>query len=158
MHSLLALSLLATAGCGKEQPPAQDAASAATPASAPIAVTHPTPSAAAGTDVDLTGIARAEGGKTIAEVFAEKDALAGAKITVRGKVVKTNAMIMDRNWLHVRDGSGAEGANDLTVTTTGELPNVGDTVLITGPVSVDKDFGMGYRYPVIIEDAEVTVE
>ena len=153
--SLLVASLLVLPGCGKKQPPAAPEAPAA---GAPVAVTHPTPTAAPGTEVDLSGIARAEGGKTIAEVFAEKDALAGAKITIRGKVVKTNAMIMDRNWLHVRDGSGAEGANDLTVTTTGELPNVGDTVLITGPVSVDKDFGMGYRYPVIIEDAEVTVE
>jgi hypothetical protein len=158
IHSLLALSLLATAGCGKEQPPAQDAASAATPAGSPIAVTHPTPAAATGTEVDLTGIAKAEGGKTIAEVFAEKDALADANVVVRGKVVKTNAMIMDKNWLHVRDGSGAEGTNDLTVTTTADLPQVGATVVVTGKVALDKDFGMGYQYPVIIEDAEVTVE
>ena len=154
--SLLVLTpLVLLSGCGKEQPPAQEAA---TPASSPIAVTHPTPTAAANVDIDLSGVAKAEGGKTVAEVFAEKNTLANMKVTVRGKVVKTNAMIMDKNWLHIRDGSGAEGANDLTVTTSAELPQVGATVVVTGQVAVDKDFGMGYQYPVIIEDAEVTVE
>jgi hypothetical protein len=110
------------------------------------------------TQVDLSGIEKAEGGKTVAEVFAEKGTLAGKAVTVRGKVVKTNAAIMDRNWLHVRDGSGAEGTNDLTVTTSGALPKVGDTVVVTGEVSLNKDFGMGYAYDVIVEGAEVTVE
>jgi len=98
------------------------------------------------------------GGKTVAEVFAEKDQLGGQAVTVRGKVVKTNANIMGKNWLHVRDGSGAEGTNDLTVTTAAHLPSVGDTVLVTGQVSLNKDFGMGYAYDVIVEDAEVKVE
>jgi hypothetical protein len=153
---VLALSLLAASGCGKK--PAPEAASAAPAAGPPMAVTHPTPAAAPGTEVDLTGIARADGGKTVAELFAEKDTLAGTPVTVRGKVVKTNAMIMDKNWLHVRDGSGAEGTNDLTVTTSAELPQVGATVVVTGQVALDKDFGMGYLYPVILEDAQVTVE
>jgi hypothetical protein len=59
----------------------------------------------------------------------------------------------------VRDGSGAEGTNDLTITTaTGTMPNVGDTVLVTGNVALNKDFGMGYAYDILIEDAQVTVE
>ena len=160
--SLLALSLIAIlAGCSKkdggtaetksaEAPPAATAAQPADP--------HPVPSVQPGTDVDLSGIAKADGGKTVAELYAEKDQLTGQKVTVRGKVVKTNAGIMDKNWLHVRDGSGAEGTNDLTVTTSGELPKVGDTVLVTGALTLNKDFGMGYQYPVIVEDATVTVE
>jgi hypothetical protein len=117
---------------------------------------HPAPAPAQ--EVELTGIAKAEGGKTVAEVFAEKDQLAGKPVTFRGKVVKTNANIMGKNWLHVRDGSGADGTNDLTVTTAGAIPNVGDTVVVTGPVVLNKDFGMGYTYEVLIEDAQVTVE
>ena len=160
--SLLALSLIAIlAGCSKkdggtaetksaEAPPAATAAQPADP--------HPVPSVQPGTDIDLSGIAKADGGKTVAELYAEKDQLAGQKVTVRGKVVKTNAGIMDKNWLHVRDGSGAEGTNDLTVTTSGELPKVGDTVLVTGALTLNKDFGMGYQYDVILEDAAVTVE
>ena len=92
-------------------------------------------------------------------MFAESAALANQKVSVRGKVVKTNAGIMNKDWLHIRDGSGADGTNDLTVTTTvNPLPKIGDTVVISGTVVVDKDFGMGYQYPVLIEDAAVTIE
>ncbi|HSN70755.1 MAG TPA: hypothetical protein VLT59_04570 [Steroidobacteraceae bacterium] len=154
-----AVLLIAVAGCSKQAPetasaPASEPAAApATPAASP----HPTPSAAEAV-VDLSGIEKAEGGRTIAEVFENNSELAGESVLFRGKVVKVNAGIMGRNWLHVRDGSGAEGSNDLTVTTTDAAPNVGDTVLVNGTVSVNKDFGMGYVYPVVIEDASVTVE
>ena len=67
----------------------------------------------------MAGVAKADGGKTVAEIFAEKDALANQQVTLRGKVVKINAGVMNMDWLHVRDGSGAEGTNDLTVTTVG---------------------------------------
>ena len=66
-------------------------------------------------------------------------------------------MILGRNWLHIRDGSGGQGNNDLLVTTTAEV-KMGDTVLVTGKVALDKDFGSGYRYAVMIEDAKVVVE
>jgi len=154
---LLALSVaVSISGCGKEQP-APASAPEAPPATMPAPPPHPVP--AAPTDsVDLSGIEKAEGGRTIAEVFAEKDQLAGETIVFRGKVVKVNAGIMGKNWLHVRDGSGAEGTNDLTVTTIEVVPNVGDTVLVSGVVELNKDFGMGYQYDIIIEDADVTVE
>jgi hypothetical protein len=156
----LALAVLvALAGCSKKEP-AVDAAKApeAPAAAAPAQMPAEHPAAKPAAEVDLTGIAKAEGGKTVAEVFAEKDALAGQKVTLRGKVVKANANIMGTNWLHVRDGSGAEGTDDLTVNTAGFVPSVGDTVLVTGTVALNKDFGMGYSYDVIVEDAEVKVE
>lgn len=158
---LLALTLaLAVTACSKETPaPAATSPGAAAPAApaAEMPAPHPIPTAPT-ESVDLSGIAKAEGGKTIAEVFADKAGLAGQTVVFRGRVVKVNAGIMGKNWLHVRDGSGVEGTNDLTVTTTEVLPNVGDTVLVTGAVAVDKDFGMGYRYDLIIEDAEVSIE
>ena len=162
--STLALAvLIALAGCSKKEP-AADAAKAtdAPPAAAPATPAkmpedHPPP-AADKADVDLSGIAKADGGKTVEEVYKEKDTLANGKVVVRGKVVKVNPDIMGKNWLHVRDGSGAEGTNDLTVTTAGAVPAVGDTVLVKGLVSLNKDLGMGYVYDVIVEDAEVTVE
>ena len=158
--SLIALAVAATlAGCAKKEEAAAPAAAAAPEATTPMmppGEAHPAPKAAA--EVDLTGIAKAEGGKTVAEVFAEKDALAGKPVTFRGKVVKTNPDIMGKNWLHVRDGSGEEGTNDLTITTAGTLPNVGDTVVVTGNVALNKDFGMGYAYDVLVEDAQLTVE
>jgi hypothetical protein len=162
--SVLALSAaLSLAGCEqKSQEASTPAATAQNPADTldrtmPEGVEHPAVNPAA--QVDVTGIAKAEGGQTVAEVYAGKDALAGKSVAVRGKVVKVNTGIMGKNWLHVRDGSGADGTNDLTVTTkSATMPKVGDTVLVTGIVVLDKDFGMGYQYPVIVEDAEVKVE
>lgn len=162
-RSLLALSILAVvAGCAKKE--GGDAASTAAPAATPPAATtmpadHPTAKPAA--EVDLTGIAKADGGKTVAEVYAEAGALSGESVTVRGKVVKANGGIMGKDWLHLRDGSGTEETNDLTVTRTaaaGDLPKVGDLVLVTGKVALERDYGMGYDYPVMLEEAEVKVE
>jgi hypothetical protein len=117
---------------------------------------HPMPTAEVA-DVDLSGVEKAADGVTVAELFATKDQLAGQPVTLRGKVVKVNAGIMGTNWLHVRDGSGEEGANNITVT-TGQMADVGDLVLVTGVLAVNKDFGMGYQYDAIIENAEITVE
>lgn len=155
--SLLALTVVATlAACGQSPPPAAPTEPAAATPALPAAPPHPMPATPA-QEVDLSGIAKADGGLTVAEVFAGKDQLAGQRVTFRGRVVKSNANIMGRNWLHVRDGSGAEGTNDLTVSTTG-LASVGDTVLVTGTVALNRDLGMGYQYDVIIEDATLTVE
>jgi hypothetical protein len=147
------------AGCGKEPaaPPAAPAASPPAPAAEmPAGHAHPMP-ARPDVDVDLSGVTKAEGGVTIAELYADKDTLAGQVVTVRGVVVKVNPDIMGTNWLHIRDGSGSEGSNDLTIT-SGALPEIGETVLVRGVVQVNKDFGMGYQYSLIIEDAEVEVE
>lgn len=111
----------------------------------------------AATKMDFSQITKPSGGKTIAEIYAQKAQLAGKKTAVRGKVVKYNGAIMGKNWIHLKDGTGAEGSNDLAVTTKSEA-KVGDTVLVRGNVVTDKDYGYGYKYPVIIEDAEVTVE
>ncbi|MCG6916345.1 MAG: hypothetical protein LJE89_02240 [Deltaproteobacteria bacterium] len=107
--------------------------------------------------IDVGKVQRAEDGKTVAEIFAGKEDLAGKQVLVRGKVVKFLPQIMGKNWLHLQDGSGSEGTNDLTVTTTG-LAEVGDLVLVNGTVSVNRDFGYGYSYEVLLEDAEITVE
>jgi hypothetical protein len=94
--------------------------------------------------------------RTVAEVYAQKAQLKDKPVTIRGKVVKYNAGIMGKNWLHVRDGSGsADKDNDLTVTSQ-DVAKVGDVVTIKGSVRVDKDFGAGYAYPVIVEDAKIS--
>ncbi len=93
----------------------------------------------------------------VGDLFKEKAALDGKKVTVKGRVVKVAAGIMNKNWLHLQDGSGdpARKTNDLAVTTSQELPAVGKTITVTGTLHKDKDFGYGYRYEVILEDATV---
>jgi hypothetical protein len=61
--------------------------------------------------------------------------------------------------VHLRDGTGEEGRNDVTVTAAGNVDvKEGDTALVKGTLAADKDLGMGYKYEVIIENATVTKE
>lgn len=103
-------------------------------------------------------VPRAEGAdaKTVAELWAQRTALKGKDVTVKAKVVKVTNGVMGKNWLHVRDGSGSKAKkdNDLTVTSDATA-KVGDVVTVTGVVSIDKDFGAGYAYPVILENAKL---
>jgi len=96
---------------------------------------------------------------TIAQVFADRAKLKDKIVTVRGKVVKANGGIMGRNWYHIRDGSGSREKkdDDLTVTSN-DGAIVGDVVVVKGVVHLEKDFGAGYQYPVVVEDAKVTKE
>ena len=54
------------------------------------------------------------------------------------------------------DGTGdaGNGTHDITVTSSSTTA-VGEVVLVQGTVVVDKDFGAGYRYDVIVEEASV---
>jgi hypothetical protein len=113
--------------------------------------------AAAPSDINFSGIAKPEGGKTVSEIYLQKDKLVGKEVILRGKVVKFSPQIMGKNWMHIQDGTGDKGSNDLTITTAASA-KVGDTVLIKGVLTTNKDFGLGYQYDVIFEDAQVTVE
>lgn len=93
---------------------------------------------------------------TVAEAYAKSASLNKKKISVRGKVVKFSKGIMDRNWVHLQDGSGDQkkGTHNLVVTTQ-DIVAVGDVVTATGTFAKDRDFGAGYLYKAIIEDATV---
>jgi hypothetical protein len=94
--------------------------------------------------------------KSVAELNQNKAALAGQTIRAEGKVVKVNNGIMGRNFVHVQDGTGDAnaGTNNLVVTSK-QTAAVGDQVAVTGTVVVNRDFGMGYNYPLLIEEATI---
>ena len=94
--------------------------------------------------------------RTVAEIWAQKGTLKGKTVTVRGKVVRYSAGVMGKNWMHLQDGSGdaGKGTNDITVTSQDGAAK-GDVVTAKGTVTTDKDFGAGYTYSMIIEDAKV---
>ena len=97
-------------------------------------------------------IEQPEGGVSIAELYANRKAYAGKTVKVKGQVTKVNEGIMGRNWVHIQDGT-ADGDNfDLTVTTD-DGPMVGETIVFSGTFNINRDFGAGYTYEIILEDA-----
>ncbi len=96
-------------------------------------------------------------GKTVEQIAKEKKALSGKKVKIRGVVTKYNGGIMGRNWIHIQDGTKLCETVAITVTSNQET-NVGNTITVEGFLALDKDFGAGYFYDMIIEDASVVVE
>ncbi len=95
--------------------------------------------------------------QTVAAINQGMADLAGKTIATQGKVVKVNNGIMGRNFVHVQDGTGdtAKGTNNLIVTSK-QTAAVGDQVSVSGIVVLNRDFGAGYNYPLLIEDASIT--
>jgi hypothetical protein len=98
-----------------------------------------------------------DGGKTIAQIFSEKETLKNKTVKVRGKVVKFNGGIMNRNWIHIQDGTDNKGEYDLLITSN-ESAKVGDIIVAEGKLALDKDFGAGYFYAVLVEEAKIIIE
>jgi hypothetical protein len=107
--------------------------------------------------LDFSGIEIPDNGKNVAALYADKKNLSGKEVIVRGVVVKYTAGVMKKNWFHIRDGSGSAGTDDLTVTTSAVV-KVGDVVVARGVLNLDLDFGMGYKYEILLEDATVVIE
>ncbi len=93
-------------------------------------------------------------GKTIAQVYSQMKELSGKIIKIKGKVVKYNPSIMDRNWIHIQDGTESGGNFDLLVTSKNET-SLGEVIVVEGRVALNKDFGAGYAYSVMLEDAKI---
>lgn len=96
---------------------------------------------------------------TIGEIFAQAKELDGTSVRVRGKVVKVSPQIMGRNWIHIQDGTGdpIKNSHDLVVTSS-ELAEVEEVVVVEGRLAAQKDFGFGYAYDALIEQAQLLNE
>lgn len=99
-------------------------------------------------------ITPAEGGISIAQLYANRNDYAGKTIKVKGQVVKINEEVMGKNWIHIQDGSGDSGDFDLAVTTLDGM-KMDDVVTFEGTITLNKDFGAGYFYEIIMEDAKL---
>lgn len=94
------------------------------------------------------------GGLKLSDIFANPSNFNGKKVKVSGQVIKFSPEIMQKNWVHLQDGTEANGSFDLTVTTLDTVV-AGSTVSFEGVVTLNKDFGYGYKYDVILEEAKV---
>lgn len=102
-----------------------------------------------------SALSMADGVHTVEQLNRAPSGLAGEEVRLEGIVGRVNANIMGRNFIHLVDGTGEEGES-ITITST-DRPAVGDRVSVTGTLILDRDFGAGYHYPVIIEEARVSV-
>ncbi|MBC7557586.1 MAG: hypothetical protein H7195_11565 [Chryseobacterium sp.] len=98
------------------------------------------------------GITLVKGGISVFDLYSTKDKLADKTVILTGKVIKFTPEIMNKNWVHLQDGSNFNGFNDITITTL-EKVKVDEIVTLKGKVVLNKDLGSGYKYDVLIEDA-----
>jgi hypothetical protein len=98
-----------------------------------------------------------ENSYTVAEIFSKATELNGQTVVIRGKVVKVSPGIMGRNWIHIQDGTGnpEDSTHDLVITTSQEAGADWDIITMEGVLAANKDFGSGYSYAVIIEEASL---
>jgi hypothetical protein len=94
------------------------------------------------------------GGIRLSELMDNKEKYDGKTVRVKGRVIKLNNMIMNRNWIHINDGSLKDETIDLTITTTENVP-LGAVVAFEGVITLNKDFGAGYKYEIIMENAQL---
>lgn len=101
-------------------------------------------------------VEKVAGGYSLAEVFKKKSELKDTEVLIRGQVVKLNENIMKTNWIHIQDGTSYNDLFDLTVTTNDQINfKVGDVITVKGKLVLNKDFGYGYKYDYLIEDAKI---
>jgi hypothetical protein len=99
----------------------------------------------------------AKDGITIAELYAGKESYEGKIVRIRGAVTRYNPSIMETNWIHIQDGTEHDGQFDLTVTTN-QTAEPGEIIIVRGRIALNRDFGYGYSYEVLMEDAEISVD
>ncbi|MHC4331513.1 MAG: hypothetical protein ACYSWW_25700 [Planctomycetota bacterium] len=162
------LLILVSLSCADKEPQAQNAPTEHPLPGQQSAPEHPRPAVAPAShsaphqmkptlEKQEISVEPAEGGITIGDLFANKDTHADKTVLIRGKVTKVNRAILEKNWVHLQDGTSGSGKFDLTVTTL-EQVNVGDIVTFKGKIVLNKDFGAGYKYDVLMEDAKLKPE
>ena len=115
---------------------------------------HPVPTTARVEKVDVQKI---KGGKSIGEIFGEMNKLNGKNVKVRGKVMKYNEGIMETNWIHIQDGTAFQDDFDLLVTSDTKV-QLGQVITAEGKLVTNKDFGSGYAYKALIENAKIKID
>jgi hypothetical protein len=90
-----------------------------------------------------------QGSMKISELVKNPKKYEGQTIQIDGVCTKINAGIMDRNWIHIKDGSKDDF--DLVITSDAFIPE-GALFTIKAVVVLNKDFGAGYKYDLILEN------
>jgi len=89
---------------------------------------------------------------SISELVNNSASYEGKIVVLSGTVTKVNPNIMGRNWIHLKDGSMDD--YDLVITSSIAIPE-GHEVSLKGMVTLNRDFGAGYSYDILVENAEL---
>lgn len=100
-------------------------------------------------------VTRAAGDLSIAELYEKRADLNGKTVSLRAKVIKVSNNIKGKTWLTLADGTGAAPDNVLRVVTGGNA-QIGQVLTVRGIVRVDVDLGAGYKYKLLIDEAELS--
>lgn len=86
---------------------------------------------------------------TLGELLSNPEKLEGKMVEIQGVCLKINTGILGRNWIHVQDQNDSE--KKVVVTSQWEA-SPGDEIKVRALVALNKDFGAGYTYDVILEE------
>ncbi len=120
----------------------------------PMGMQHPVPVTEKAEKVNVTKL---KDGKSISEIFTDMNKLNGKNVKVRGKVMKFNEGIMGTNWIHIQDGTTFQDDFDLLVTSDTKV-QLGQVITAEGKLLTNKDFGSGYSYKALVENAKIKIE
>jgi len=94
----------------------------------------------------------ASGSIKISELVENYKKYEGKIVQVSGKCVKINPNIMGINWIHIKDGSKDD--YDLVITSN-TFVQEGSMITMKATVTLNKDFGAGYKYDLILENGTI---
>lgn len=86
---------------------------------------------------------------TVSDLVENPKKYEGKVVELNGECTKVNNGIMGRNWIHLNDGS--KNNYDLVITSENNIEK-GAKITMRGIVRLNKDFGAGYSYDIILEE------
>jgi hypothetical protein len=125
------------------------------------AVSPHAPASGAASKLPEVAVAPARGSNahTITQLGEQRAQLAGKRVRVRGQVTKVTEGVQGRTFFHLRDGKpGDPGAATDLVVTSESTPERGQVASYEGTLRADADVGIGFKYPILLENAVLVTE
>ncbi|HKO52763.1 MAG TPA: hypothetical protein VJV79_33880 [Polyangiaceae bacterium] len=102
--------------------------------------------------------ARGSNARAIAQLSSQRAQLAGQRVRVRGQVTKVTAGVQGHTFFHLRDGKPDDPEPSDLVVTSDATPERGQVATFEGTLRTNVDIGIGYSYPILLENAVLIAE
>ena len=104
--------------------------------------------------LEVKKVVKNSSGYSVEDLYTKSAELDKKSVKVNAQVVKVSKAIMGKDWIHLQDGSGSNGTNDIIATSKNSTVKVGDTVTAEGIIKTKVDLGYGYKFAVIMEEVK----